>query len=209
MWAAQAVDGDDRQAGQEAAGIAVKLILWTKSRRFTFASIALVVASVSFAYAAVGHGLETELGRAFSRALFPFSPSVSPVHHADRTEVLLWWVAILLAGAALTTGIVAIRRKEPVLRSFVVTAMLLWVVWHLWFWFTEWTEIRLLVLLGIVLPIVGGIGGMAVAFVSAARRTGWNRSAPRHLVLSTVCGALLGVIILALLYLSDGTLWIR
>jgi hypothetical protein len=208
MWAAQAVDGDDRQAGQEAVGTAVKLILWTKSRRFTFASIALVVASVSFASAAFGHGLERELSRFF--AFFPLSrPSVSPVHHADRTEVLLWWVAILLAGAALTTGVFAIRRKEPVLRSFVVTAMLLWIVWHLWFWFTEWTEIRLLVLLGIVLPIVGGIGGMAVAFVSAARRTGWNRSAPRHLVLSTVCGALLGVIIPALLYLSDGTLWIR
>jgi hypothetical protein len=190
-------------------GIAVRLMLWTKSRRFTIASIALAGASVSFALAAFGHGFERELSRSF--AFFPLGPSGSPVHfhHADRTEVLLMSVAVLLAGAALTTGVAAIRRKEPVLRSFVVTAMLLWVVWHLWFWFAEWTESRLLVLLGIVLPIVGGIGGRAVGFVLAARRAGWNRSAPRHLVLSTVVGALLGIIVPVLAYFTDGTLWVK
>jgi hypothetical protein len=192
----------------ETMGIAVRLILWTKSRRFTFTSIALIVASASFAIAAFGHGLERELSRSF--AFFPLSRSSgSPVHHADRTEVLLWWAAILFAGAALTTGIVAIRRKEPVLRSFVVTVMLLLVVWRLWFWFTEWTEIRLLVLLGIVLPIVGGIGGTTVGFVLVARRGGWKQPAPRYLVLSTVYGALLGIVVPVLLYFSDGTLWVK
>ncbi len=193
---------------REAMGIVVRIMLWTKSRRFTFTSMALVVASASFALAAFRHGLERELSRSF--AFFPLSrPSGSPVHHADRTEVLLWWAAMLFAGAALTTGVVAIRRKEPVLRSFVVTVMLLWVVWRLWFWSAEWTEIRLLVLLGIVLPIVGGIGGMAVGFVLAARRAGWNRPAPRHLVLSTVLGALLGIVVPVLAYFTDGTLWVK
>jgi ammonia channel protein AmtB len=193
----------------EAMGIAVRLMLWTKSRRFTFTSNALVVASASFALAAFRHGFERELRRAIDEALFPWFPFGSPVHHADRTEVLLWWAAILFAGAALTTGIVAIRRKEPVLRSFFVTVMLLWVVWRLWFWFAEWTEIRLLVLLGIVLPIVGGIGGMAVGFVLAARRAGWSRSAPRHLVLSAVLGALWGIAVPVLAYFTDRTLCVK
>jgi hypothetical protein len=188
-----------------------RFILWTKSRRFTFASIGLVGAAVSFAFAAFWHAFERELSQSFD--LFPLflGPSASPAHGlpADRTEVLLLSAAVLLAGAALTTGVIAFRRKEPVLRSFVVTAILLWVAWRLWFWFAEWTEIRLLILLGIVLPIVGGIGGTAVAFVSAARRTGRNRSAPRHLVLSTVVGALLGFIVPILAYVTDGTPWIK
>jgi hypothetical protein len=70
-------------------------------------------------------------------------------------------------------------------------------------------QLQLLILLGIVLPLVGGIDGMAVVFLLAARRGGWNRPAPRHLVLSTVCGALLGTVVPVLLYFSDGTLWVR
>jgi hypothetical protein len=119
--------------GGRAMGHATNLMLWTKSRRFTFISIAAVIASVVLALAAFHHSLHRGIDEAIGQALFfPLGFRGAPVQRVDHIELLLVSVAVLLAGAGLTMGIVAIRRKEPVLRSLLFATMFLWIWWMLW-----------------------------------------------------------------------------
>lgn len=109
-----------------------RLMLWIKSRQFTFTSIALVSASVFFVLAAFVHGFHRDFGAAVSRSLIPLGAAGAAVQSADRTEIVLNSVAMLLAIAGLTTGVGAVRRKEPVLQSLALLAILLFIVWCLW-----------------------------------------------------------------------------
>jgi hypothetical protein len=58
---------------------------------------------------------------------------------------------------------------------------------------------RLLVLFGVVLPLVGGFGGLLLGFVLAARRGGWKQRVPMQLIWPLIFGLLLGAVIPALL----------
>jgi hypothetical protein len=60
-------------------------------------------------------------------------------------------------------------------------------------------HVRLLVLFGIVLPLVGGIGGYLLAFALAARRGGWKQRVPLPVIWSAIFGLLLGIVIPVLL----------
>jgi hypothetical protein len=60
----------------------------------------------------------------------------------------------------------------------------------------------MLLLLGIVLPVVAGLGGIAVGFLVAARRGGWGQAVPRPVVFAAALGMLLGLAVPALLSFS-------
>ena len=117
----------------------MRVIAWAKSRRFTFTSITLVGASLACVVAASFHAFERELGRTLSDALFPFVSTAAMVRHSHRLANLLMSVAVLLALAGLAAGIVAVRRKEPVVRSFAFAIVLLHMVGRLWSWIGELT----------------------------------------------------------------------
>jgi hypothetical protein len=60
-------------------------------------------------------------------------------------------------------------------------------------------QVSTLVLLGIALPAVGGLGGIAIGFLVAARRGGWKQTVPRSVIFSAVLGILLGLAVPAAL----------
>jgi hypothetical protein len=63
-------------------------------------------------------------------------------------------------------------------------------------------QFSILVLLGIALPVVGGLGGIAIGFLVAARRGGWKQAVPQSVIFSAVLGMLLGLALPAALSFS-------
>ena len=60
-------------------------------------------------------------------------------------------------------------------------------------------QLSTIIFLGIVLPVVGGFGGIAVGFLVAARRGGWGQAVPRPVIFSAAVGVLLGLAVPVLL----------